>query len=481
MNLRAAILLPLLAACATGPTVQPTQEAAPKYEAERNVAGTLRAISVRVKRGDGAKVREELLEQARNRPGDVKLKLYVVWTGAPSEESWQEIHKLTKLNPEDPWLWTASGLIYLQWRGFLDQADTELQHALRAKPGFVPALVGRADVLRLRGKLPEAKAAYEAILADAAEWPEALVGLGLTLFELKDPGARAMLERALKADPDSQATVAAMAKLAGETEDPDAAIGLYQKMIGFNPKDREAHLALAKAYDKKGETARAAEEFELAMAIGPDAATAHALADAYKKLSKSEEEIRALEKVSQMEPSNSAAYLRIAEVRKAEKDNEGAEQALRAASERKPGDPAILLALARQIRERDDLIAAIDAFRQAKAAGAEEAPAELKEVEAKAFVSEKPVTGNVQKVYEQVFFQLRKQYDERRKTSSNLAGRLKVKVSISAEGKASQVDILEDTVHDEVLAALVYFGLKDAGYAKEKRSPTFEFVLSSGK
>ena len=52
-------------------------------------------------------------------------------------------------------------------------------------------------------------------------------------------------------------------------------------------------------------------------------------------------------------------------------------------------------------------------------------------------------------------------------------------MGIDETGKVEQVEMVEDTVHDEVLGALVYFGLKDAGYAKEKRTPTFEFVLST--
>jgi len=69
------------------------------------------------------------IEQARQRPNDWKPRLFAAWTGAPSEDSWQDVAKVSKLSPEEPWPWAASGLIYLQWKGFVDQADAEFGKA----------------------------------------------------------------------------------------------------------------------------------------------------------------------------------------------------------------------------------------------------------------------------------------------------------------------------------------------------------------
>ncbi|MBI5543061.1 MAG: hypothetical protein HY901_04185, partial [Deltaproteobacteria bacterium] len=341
---KTAILLAIATACAGGPLPKddakpggaPSAGLDPKLEADRAIAATLRAITARGRKGESAKVHEEYLEQAKLRPNDWKPRLFAAWAGQPSEESWQDVAKICRLSPEEPWPWTASALIYLQWKGFFDQADAEVAKALKARPRFVPALVARADVLRLKQKLPEAKAAYEEVLALAPDWQEALAGLGLTLVAMKDPAARETLDRALKIDPDDLPVVTAQARLALEAKDMPKVIELYGKMLQFNPKDREAHLALAKMKAESGDLAGAVVEYEAAMAIAPDLLAAQALADTYRSLKKGDEEVKALEKVAQLDLKTPAPWLRIAELRKVDNDSEGAEAAMRQAAERVP-------------------------------------------------------------------------------------------------------------------------------------------------
>jgi len=479
------LFLAILTACVSTPKPRPDQSTggtptAGDLEADREVARQLRAISTRVKKGEGAQVRQELLQQVEQRPGDHRLKMYAAWTGAPSEEAWQEINRIAKMK-DDPWSWALSGFIYMQWRGFFDQADAEFVRALGLRPGFVPARVGQADVLRLKGKLPEAKTAYEAVLRDAPDWEEAIVGLGLTLAAQGDTaGARQKLERALQIDPEDFVAIQALAKLVLEANDTDAAIALYTRLVAFNARDRESCIALGKLKETKGDLAGAAADYEAAMKVAPDAALAKALANVYRELGNAEGELRALEKVILLD-NDVAPLLRMAELKQKEKDLEGAEVALRTATERSPDDGAIRLSLARVIRERDDIIGAIEAYRTAVAKGAKEGEGELKELEASASLTGKPIAGSVKKGYEQVFQLLYKQFQVRRTTNPNLGGKLRVRVTIDEQGKATQVDVLEDTVHDGALGALVYFALKDAVFPKKASSPAFEFVLNPAK
>ncbi len=485
MRRSAALPLPLLlalAACATGPEPKPAEvqaasTAESRLEEDRGLAATLRGISARARRGEAAQMHEEFIAQARQRPNDWKPRLFAAWTGQPSEDSWQEIAKVCKLNPEEPWPWTASGLVYLQWKNFLDQAEGDFKKALVARKGFVPARVGLADVLRLRGKLAEAKAAYEAALQDAPDWQEALRGLGLTELELEDPvAARAHLDRALLIDPDDLVAVEAMARLALRARDTARAIELYGKMLQYDPRDRAAHLALAKMKAETGDGAGAAQSFEAALALAPDLETARELAALYRKLGRSDEEIKTLELLARLDTRDPAPYLRTAEVRKGEGDTEGAEAALRQAAERAPDDPAIHLSIARLVAAKEDLVASIEAFRTAKAKGAAEAEGELKALEAKANLGPQ-IVGDPNKVYFTVGARLDKQFKELQKANPTLGGKLRARVSIGADGLATQVEVLEDTVHESSLAAFVYFSLKDARYPK-KSTPTFEFVLS---
>ena len=463
---KTALLMAVLAACATGPQAKdegPAARPGAQFDADRDIATTLRSINIRSLKGEAAAVREEFMEQARARPNDWKPKLFAAWAGQPSEESWQEVARVAKFSPDEPWPWAASGLIYLKWKGFLDQADGEFQKALKVKPGFLPALVGRADVLRLRASLKEAKAAYEAVLAQAPDWQEALVGLGLTQVGLSDSAAAsATLDRALKVDGDNLEAVNARAKLAVEAKDMPRGIELNGKLLQFNPRDRDAHLALAKMKADAGDEAGAATSYEAAMAIAPDLATA-----------------KALESVAHLDKKETAPYLRIAEIHKADGDSEGAEAAMRQAAERAPDDAAIHLALARLIGEHEDLVASIEAFRSALKKGAADAEADLKVLETKAGLG-KQIVGDANKVYGEVFGRLNARFQQLQKTNPTLGGKMRARVTVGSEGIASQVEVLEDTVHEASLTALVYFSLKDAKYAK-KGTPAFEFELKPAK
>ncbi|MGI5860522.1 MAG: tetratricopeptide repeat protein [Myxococcales bacterium] len=473
-------LLATSIACATGPEVKPIETpAVSRLEADRSVATTLRAITARVRKGEADKVRKSLEEQASQLQGDPKLKLYLAWIGAPSEEAWLEINALAKLNPDDPWMWTALGLIYLEWKGFLDQAQGELERALKAVPGFVPAEVGLADVLRKREKLAEAKLAYEAVLAKAPDWEEALVGLGLTLEQMGDPAAKGLFERALKVDPDDVRAIRALAKIAVEAKDADLAIALQSKLLEFDPQNAEARVAVGRMKLQKGDIEGAAADFEAAMEVSPNRDTAQALADAYRALARAHDEIRVLERLAQYDEADPAPLLRVAELRQADKDLEGAEGALRQAAERKPDDAAIQLTLARLLRQRDDLVGSIEAYRLARERGAEGVDQELAELEKTAALPDKPLRGGINRLYNDVFRRLNKEFLARQEANRNLGGKFSVKVTIGEGEKAASVELIEDTVHDPVLAALVYFCFKDASYPKEKpRTVTFEYVLA---
>ncbi|MGC4116025.1 MAG: tetratricopeptide repeat protein [Myxococcales bacterium] len=477
-----ALLLAVLAACATGPETKKNEvQAAPaaqsRLDADRNLAATLRGITARGRRGEAGKMREEFIDQAKQRPNDYKPRLFAAWTGQPSEDAWQDVAKVCKLNPEEPWPWTASGLIYLQWKNFIDQAEGDFKKALVARKDFVPAKVGLAEVLRHRGKNEEAKAAFTAVLAEAPDWQEALLGLGLSEAALGDTAnARAHLEKALQVDPDDLVAVEALAKLALEAKDSAKAIDLYGKMLQFNPRDRAAHVALAKMKSEAGDVAGAAQSFEAAMAIAPDLETARTLAGLYQSLKKTDEEIKAQETIARLDAKSPAPYVRIAEIRKAESDTEGAETALRQAAERTPDDPAIQLAIARLVAAKEDLVASIEAFRTAKAKGAAEAEQELKDLEAKANLGPQ-IVGDPNKVYGAVGARLNKLFQDLQKTNPAVGGKLRARVTIGADGTASAVEMLENTVNENGLTAFVYFSLKDAKYPK-KSTPTFEFVLT---
>jgi len=307
----------------------------------------------------------------------------------------------------------------------------------------------------------------------------ALLGLGLTLLGQGDPAARATLDKALKIDPDDLVAVAALAKIALEAKDAPRGIELYTKLLQFNPRDRETHLALASLKSGAGDEAGAAAEYVAVMAIAPDLATAKLLAASYRSQNKSDEEVKALEGVAVFDHKDPAPFLRIAEIRKADKDTEGAENAMRQAAERAPDDVAIHLALAKLIAEGDDLVASIEAFRSAKAKGAQGIDADLAALEAKVGMG-KPIVGDATRVYFEVFARLNKRFQDLQKKNPALGGKMRARATIGADGHVERLEMLEDSVHEPSLTALVYFSLKDAKYPKAG-TPIWEFVLNPVK
>jgi hypothetical protein len=73
---------------------------------------------------------------------------------------------------------------------------------------------------------------------------------------------------------------------------------------------------------------------------------------------------------------------------------------------------------------------------------------------------------------------LGKFFDEKK---TGTEGKLRLRVKITAEGVASGVDVLEDTLKDPQLLGHAYFALKDAEYDKQKTEPVFEFELGAKK
>ena len=477
-----ALALLLLSSCSSAPPVPDKGDGTAAPDPDREFAKTLRAISARTKKGEGQYVREEYQSQLKKQPANMNFMLYQGWTGAPHEDSWQEIKKVDRIFPDEPWPKVMLGLIYLQWKGFADQGDAEFDSALKVRKGFIPARIGKADTLRVKGKLAEAKAAYEAINAESPGWVEALLGLGLTQLAMNDPAAKGTLEKALAENPDELSALSALAKLSVGAKETDAAIGYLVRLLQYNPRDREVHLSLAKLKEQKGDLPGATAEYEATSALGIDLPVTKKLAALYRDQKRADDEIKALERVASMDNKDDAPYLRIAELKRAENDTEGTEAALRAAQDRSPSNPAIPLAIARQVKLKDDLVATIEAFRFAREKGAAEAVTELKELEGKAGLEEKPASGDVNRIYSEVDKRLRKLFAAQLKENPKIpGGAIKVKVTVAATGKASLVEIQENTVKNELLTANAYFTLKDASYPKEKRSSVFEFLFASAE
>lgn len=473
-----------LVACATTPestrrrtVVKRPLKPAATLESDRRIAGELRAVTARVRKGESEALRAALLQQVAEQPKDFELQLKLAWMRAPAEEAWQDLKALSNRNATNPWPYWAMGSIYLQWGDFADQASLEFERALTLRRGFVPALVGKAEVLRQKGKLDEAQEAYQQILETVPDWLEAQRGLGLVLLARGEKAAgRELLEQVLMTDADDFEALGALASLAREEKDWPAAIRHMERLLEYAPKDRDLRLELARLREQQGDLEGAMLDYEAAAGIGLDRPLLETLIALYARRGDAEKEAAALERLSELDKEDASPLIRLAALRIQGGDEDGAETALRRAVERRPDDGALQLELARLLKRRDDMVATITAFRLAKEKGATEAEAELAELHALAGIAA-PVRGDVNRINTQVSRRMNAIFEARRKENPKLRGAIQLRVAVDAEGRVSEIEILRDTVEDSLVLANLYFNLKDAQFPKAKRTFTFEFAL----
>lgn len=454
--------------------------AAAAAETIPDVMTKLRAIESAQYRNKADDLRLQHSEVVKARPNELLPRVYVAWCSMPSDAAWNQLKGLTVINPNYPWARYGMGRIYLGWK-LKEQAESDFKLALKADPKFYPAMLGLGDAARAASRFTDAEARYREALA-IYEDAEAHGGLGLSLLEQgKKDEAKAELQKAVTLWPDQPRALQALAKIAREQKDLQSAGKTLALLLDLTPRDREMRKQLAELKLELGDLKGAADQYEAYLKYGDgDAAVFRAMADTYRKLNDAAGEQRALEQLSGVESGSPEAPLRIAELAEARKDLEGAEAQVLEAAARAPNRADIKLKLGRLRAKRYNLKEAIEAYREAAAAPdgqSAEIEKEKTALEAEIGLTPERAKGTVEAVNTFVSKQLNKFYKLRLAEHPELEGVIKAKARINAEGKANSVEIVEDTIGDPLLAAHVYFALKDADYAKKKRDPVFEFML----
>ena len=470
-TLAAASATAVLLACPTAEVKPPTGPPPSSDTAE--MSAKIRALENRVRRGEAAKAREELVAQVTAHPQDLTAHFLLAWVGAPSEEAWQQLHRLSNEAPKDPWCHYGMARIYSGWKMF-DQAQKELDHLFALSPQFVPGLVAKGTLLREQGSLEASKQAFEAALKLIPTDVDALAGLGITLLRIGDEAAgRASLEKALAGDADCFQVVNALAAGAAKGTDLEVAIKLQTKLAELAPSDRGVRLALAALFEKQGDLKAAAAGYEAAQKLVADAAVARSLAALYNKLADKEGEIRALEALVRIEATDAEAHIRLAELKS--DDAQAVDQHLKAASAIAANNPELRVRLAALLEKQGDYVAALENYRAAGKAKDGAGAAAMKALEGKLELS--PLSGDANRVSSQISSKLTKLFKERSKTEGKLSGKYKILVTVDETGTTKNVEVVEDTVHDPILLGHIYFQLKDARFPKRKMSPLFEFEV----
>lgn len=439
----------------------------------------LRRIESAAWHGKVELARIELQNVATNRPSDPMLRVYIAWCSMPTDDAWNQLKNISQIHPDLPWVHYGMGRIYVGWK-MRDLAKNELEASMKKDPQFYPAIIALGDLARLKDELDEAETKYRQALAIADD-PEAHAGLGLVLLKKgKSAEAQPELARAIEQWPDQPAALRELVKLQQGSKDPAFAknLGLLAQL---QPKDREVLRAVATATFDGGDKKGALAAYEKLIRLGnPDLETANRMESLYRDLGDAEGEERAANLVASLDKENVAPLVRIAELRLAKKDLDGAEKILLEALERNRELADTWYRLGKVSLDKVLPIAALERFRRGATKStprAEDCRSEAKVLEEYFQLPAKPAKGSVDRISADVSKTLESFFWVRRKQNAKLKGVIKVRVKVTAEGVVENAEVVEDSVGDAPLAGHAVFALRDAEFEKKRREPVFEFDL----
>jgi tetratricopeptide (TPR) repeat protein len=146
------------------------------------------------------------------------------------------LNKAVELEPKNPQLYTEIGNMYLLL-GQQSEAKTEFEKAVEQKLNYVPANIRLAVMLEDEGKIDEAIAKLEWLLATAPNSPEVLFQLGRIYYNQGDT---------------------------------DRAISQFLAALTINPNYSNALYSLGIAYEKQGRNKEALMALEGVLSLNPD-------------------------------------------------------------------------------------------------------------------------------------------------------------------------------------------------------------------
>lgn len=461
MKLVTTLALALLAACAT--TAAPVREPARPRQDLVQVSRAMTAIDAAERKGtEIVGERQKRSAAAEADPKDASARFLAVYAQPHGEDRWAEFRALWKEYPDSAFGQVGMAGVYVEWK-ILDQAERAVAAALEQEPDHWIAVLYRAQAAEKRGRLEYAAVDFRTVLSADPRNPEAHLGLARIARAKGDAeGAAREAEAALAEAPDLFGAHALLAAIAIEKGDREGAAARWARAVEASPRDREARVTLAKLLRQAGDAAGAVQHWRAAIQLREDAEALAALAEAAKAAKDPRTELEAIEKLSAIDPS-AAEWRRVAEIRLAAQDWDGAEKALRRALGRDPRDAGAQAALGQVHLHRGATQDAVDALRSAGEAGKEHLAALEKRLNLERV--SRPDVSSLQRAVQSL---VDRTYRARVAGGLSLSGLLKLRVTVGPSGAASLVEVLEDSVHDPDVRACAYWNLRDAAYPQNK-------------
>lgn len=159
-------------------------------------------------------------------------------------------------------------------QGHYSEAADAYTQAAAGHPEDVAVLLGLGAALVQLGRYEPAERELRRALRLAPDVPEVRLQLGLTLYKRGNYlAAAAELRRAIELNPSAPAYLT-LGEALNQMSEPDAAIQALEHAVRLQPENGKAFYAMGIAYDRKGQSDRAAEMYRLSREAGARAVAA---------------------------------------------------------------------------------------------------------------------------------------------------------------------------------------------------------------
>lgn len=466
------------AACAIPGRVDRSAEpAAPDLRIQE--MGTLFArIDAARARGELAALQAELDAVAADRTAWSVLQAAMVRRLTDADTAWAHLREVTVSTGGQGaaayWAFLAMADVSMGWE-IPDQARLQIEQALSIAPGSAPALARAGLLAHATGDrekaialLREALASRDGILAA----PAASVTLARLEVEAGDEAAaRARLDALLEHFPDWVDALVLHADLAEAAGDEAAAAGYLTRAVEAAPRSADLRVRRARLVDGAGSPDAALSAWREVTRFLPDDLSAwRGQAGAARRAGDAPAEIEALGRVVLLDEEAIDELRRLAEIQAETGDPAAAAATLEDLLYRRPDDAAARLARARMHLKAENLRDAVGDLRAVIAAGesagahAEEASALLGPLTERIGLGARPVQGrSPDAVYAAVSRVADRGYRARTAERPDLAGTFSVRVLVR-DGTVIEADVVEDSLADPVLGALVFWTIHDARF-----------------
>jgi tetratricopeptide (TPR) repeat protein/peroxiredoxin len=211
------------------------------------------------------------------------------------------------------------GSVFFQ-RGYMEQAASAFQIALRDDPSSAEALYGMGSVYLDQQKTVQARESFERALKLRASYPDTLANswnnLGLLAArEGRTDEAIDYFQEALKLSPDHMIAVDNLGSAYRQQKHWDDARRTYERALSINPDDAEANYGLGMVFAQNDDTARAFDSLQQALKLRPVYPEAlNNLGILYLRTQRRDQAVASFEKCIRVAPAFDQPYLNLARV-----------------------------------------------------------------------------------------------------------------------------------------------------------------------